>query len=274
MSESKTIMVVGRIVWTIGDLFKGQNKTDYNTKAPIIDQVTGQPKKEYGFGLAVSKTSAGALWAMMQEEAFTLFPNRVIPPGFAMKFKDGDGIDDKGLPFSAREGYAGCIVLACKTTLTIKYFKFEGGVHHAINEGIKCGDYVNVQLGIAAHGAKGQGKAGLYINPYAVQFLGYGKEIINAPSGEAIFGNTMPPLPPGASAMPTAPSVPQQMMYPGTQQQQAPVQPHYGVLPPQFQQQAPAMPQYQQQAPAMPQYQQQAPAMPQFPTMPKDTIPF
>lgn len=277
-STGRTIMVQGRILWTVGDLFKGRAKTDFNTKQPLIDPKTGQAKMEYGFGLAVPKSvlnqtgagQPGEIWAAIHEEAYSLYPSRQLPPSFAMKYKDGDGIDDKGVSFANREGYAGHLVFACTTSLPIKFFKFEGGTHFQINEGIKCGDYVNVQLSIKAHPAQGQGKPGLYLNPNAVQFLGFGKEIINAPSAESIFGNVAPPLPPGASATPFAqagfivPPVEQQPAAP--QYAPPPVAaapaPHYGVLPPAHQPTgAPVPPAY-----AQPPIQQQPMGMPPLPT--------
>lgn len=236
-NNGQTVMVQGRIVWTSGDLFKGRPKLDMTTKLQKMNKL-GQPIQEYGFGLSIPKTAfsqpGGAmdLWNAIHAEAFTLFPNRQIPPSFAMKFKDGDLIDDKGVPFAQREGYAGSLVFACTTTLPIKFFKFENGQNIMIDQGIKCGDYVNVQLQIKAHPAFGTGKAGLYVNPNAVQFLGYGKEIINTPSGDQIFGVAQPGLPAGASAMPIA--QPGMLMPTSAPPAQSPpqAQAHYGVLPP------------------------------------------
>lgn len=54
--SGKQVMVQGRIVWVCGDLFKGRPKTDFNTRQPILDPITGTPKMEYGFGLAVNKS--------------------------------------------------------------------------------------------------------------------------------------------------------------------------------------------------------------------------
>lgn len=257
----RSVMVQGRIVWTSGDLFKGKQKIDQNTKQPRRS-ASGEPMMEYGFGLAVMKSSLaqtgpgqpGEIWAAIHAEAMTMYPNGQIPPSFAMKYKDGDGIDDKGAPFNQREGYAGHLVFACTTSLRIKYVKWENGGNIQIAEGIKCGDYVNVQLQIKAHPAHGQGKAGLYLNPNAVQFLGYGKEIVNTPSGDAIFGVGAPPQYQGASPIPLAPTagplVPQPMAQPfapppmshppvapqPSYQPQPPApmapQPHYGVVPP------------------------------------------
>ncbi len=261
-STGRAVMVQGRIVWTAGDLFKGRQKTDQNTKQPRFN-AAGEPLMEYGFGLAVPKSvlgqagpgQPGEIWAAIHEEAFTLYPTRQLPPNFAMKYKDGDGVDDKGVSFAQREGYAGHLVFACTTSLPIKFFRFENGQNILINEGIKCGDYVNVQLQIKAHPANPPGKAGLYLNPNAVQFLGYGSAIINAPSGDQVFGNQAPQMPQGASATPIAPPgmlVPTGAPQPGygapampqapynQPPQQAPPA-HWGVLPQHFQPQgAPA----------------------------------
>jgi hypothetical protein len=252
-------------VWSSGDLFKGRIKTIFGTQTPQLN-AQGETKMEYGLGLAVPKTvltqagagQPGEIWSAIHEEAYTLFPSKQIPPSFAMKYKDGDGIDDQGRSFAEREGYAGCLVFACTTSLPIKFFKWENGANVLINEGIKVGDYVNVQLNVKAHAAVGAGKAGLYLNPVAVQFLGYGKEIVNAPSGNAIFGAAAPAVPLGASATPLAPQ-PGQMLVPPV----APT-PNYGVVPPQFQ---PVTPTQLNATAAM--TQQTPVAMPQFPGVPR-----
>lgn len=249
-------MAQGRIVWVSGNLFKGRPKLDFNTKAPKMDR-QGNPMTEYGFGLAIPKSilndaapgRPGHIWTVLHEEAFKLFPSRQIPPAFAMKFKDGDGIDDKGIPFSQRAGYKDHIVLACTTSIQPKFYRFENGQNIPITEGIKCGDYVDVQLNVKAHPAIGQGKAGLYVNPFAVRFLGYGEEIINMPSGDDIFGTAAPVIPQGASAMPMAPqgfiapqqAAPQVMGQPmqGFAAPQQQYQPNHNVLPQNFQQPAP-----------------------------------
>lgn len=277
-NTGRTVMVQGRIVWSSGpSLFQGKQKVDQNTKQPRVN-AQGQPMIEYGFGLAVPKQSCQDIWNALHEEAFTLFPQRQLPPGFAMKFKDGDGIDHNGVSFQQREGYAQHIVLTCTTTLPIKWFKHEATGNIQVNEGIKCGDYVNVQLTIKAHGANGQAKPGLYLNPMAVQFLGYGKEIINTPSGDQIFGTQAPPqmgsptpIAPAGMIMPmpggpAAPPVQQQV----AQQQ---ITPNFNVIPPAHQppaggvvQPPPMWQQPPQQAmpPAQQQFQQPA-GMPPLP---------
>ena len=243
-SEGKVVLAQGRIVWVAGDLFKGKAQTIFGTQTPKMNQ-QGDQQIQYGFGLAIPKSElgkpdAGAIWAAMHEEARVLFPSGQIPPTFAMKYKDGDGIDDQGKPFSQREGYAGCLVFALTTNLVIRYFRHEGGQNIQVSDGIKCGDYVNVQVMVKSHPAIGQGKAGLYLNPMAVQLVAPGKEIINAPTGDQIFGappsapivGYVPPeqpIMPAIAAPPPAPGMPA----PGVTVT-APA-PHFGVLPPQHQ---------------------------------------
>lgn len=263
-SSGRTVMVDGRIVWTVGrTVFEGKPKTDMQTRQPVMDKTTGQQVIEYGFGLAIPKSSLGqpapytggpGIWQELHAEAMTMFPNGQIPPSFAMKFKDGDtAVDNQGRSYSTRPGHAGHIVLACTTRIPIKFFKNDGSGNQLVNEGIKCGDYVRVQVQIKAHPAQGLGKAGLYVNPNAVQFMAWGEEIINIPSGDDIFGNAPPPIPPGGSATPIAPAgafpgMPAPTAAPAAFQPppmppayQQPVQPpqapapHYGVVPPAFQ---------------------------------------
>lgn len=252
-SAGRTCMVQGRIIWTSGDLFTGKPKLDFNTKQPKIN-AAGEQMMEYGFGLAVPKSvldqtaegQPGEIWAAVHQEALSLYPSGQLPPGFAMKFKDGDGVDHNGKSFAERAGYAGHIIFTCTTSIAIKYFKFENNANIMINEGIKCGDYVNVQLQIKAHGAVGQGKPGLYLNPNAVQFLGFGEAIINAPSGDQIFGASTPPV--MGSATPLAPQGQAQIVAAPVAAAPAPVavpaaiaapvaaaQPHHAVLPPTMQ---------------------------------------
>ncbi len=264
-NQGRNTLVIGRLVWTVGSLFEGKTKTIFGTQTPALNK-QGEQSKQFGFGLAVPKAVLGQMadgqpgefWRIMHEEAYTMFPNKQIPPSFAMKWKDGDGVDDKGIPFAQREGHAGHIILSCTTERPIMFFKWDAqaGKHERIGDGIKCGDYVQVSLNIKAHPAMGQGKAGLYLNPNAVQWAGYGKEIVNAPSGDQIFGNALPPLPPGASATPLVSSTPMPagMPMPGgtpapytppMPQAAAPVVPNYGVLPANHQPQGtPVMPTY------------------------------
>jgi hypothetical protein len=283
--NGRNIMVQGRIVWTVGDLFKGDLATQYGTKTPKLNK-QGQQYREYGFGLAVPKEvlgqmgpgQPGEIWAAIHEVAYTLYPSRQIPANFHMKYKDGDtGTNQDGTPVNTKEGYPGHVVFALKTSAAApKFFRWENGQNIQVNEGIKCGDYVQVQVNIKAHAGT---NAGLYLNPMAVRFLVYGKEIINAPSGDTLFGTAAPAMPAGASSTPIGPVgmiVPQGM--PAPQQQFAPppvtaqpAQPHFGVLPTPFQpaqQPVPgpiAAPQYAPPPVAAQPAQSQYPGMPPLP---------
>lgn len=272
-SNGNSLLIQGRIVWTSGNsLFEGKHRKNMNTNQLEYDD-KGQPVIEYGFGLAVPKIDPRTnqftaeyvkIYQAIHGEALTLYPSGQLPPNFALKYKDGDGVDHNGAPFNTREGYAGHIVLACTTRIPIKFFRFEGNQNILVNDGIKCGDYVNVQLNIKAHPAKGQSKPGVYLNPSAVQLIQPGKEIINMPSGDQMFGNAAPqyagevvapthaPMPNmGAGQNLQAPPAMPGQGFGGTPPagthyapQPAPA-PHYGVLPQTHQpapQAAPPMP--------------------------------
>jgi hypothetical protein len=262
MSTGQNVLISGRIVWKSGDLFKGAPQLDFNTKQPKLDK-TGKQVIQYGFGLAVSKQDPALnnFIGMMQTEARSVYQSGNVPPSFAYKYKDGDGIDDQGIPFSQREGYAGCIVFALTTQQPITWFKYDNGQNVLITEGVKCGDYVNVQVNMKANvPAVTTHKAGMFLNPNAVQLIGYGKEIVsNVINASSIFGNAAPVVPQGASAIPVAPQAgffaptpqPQAPQFQQPQMPPQPAQPHFGVLP-------------QVHQPQAPQFQQ--PQMPQAPT--------
>jgi hypothetical protein len=251
---NKSVMVQGRIVQVYGDLFAGGTAKIYGTQQDKLNKA-GQPYKEYGFSLAVPKTiladqaalaegQPGYFWTVMHEVASSFFADRRIPANFKMKWKDGDtGVTDTGIALNTKKGYPGHIVLSCKTSSSpMKFFKFipgpvaGSGDYMQISDGIKCGDYVQVQLGISGHTGT---NAGLYLNPYMVLLLGAGEEIINAPSASQVFGNAPPVM---ASTAPAAYQAPTVAHQPPVHQHQPPTappvqhQPHHGVLPAQFQQ--------------------------------------
>jgi hypothetical protein len=201
-ANGQNLLVQGRIVWVSGDLFEGKPKLDFTTKQPVMEKDGVTPAREYGFGLAIPKVDPATgqnteayvkAYQALHGEAMTLFPGGNLPPDFAIKYKDGDtAIDQSGKKYSEREGWAGHIVISCTTRIPPKFFVFQGGNNVVVNEGIKCGDYVNVQLNVKAHAAQGAGKAGLYVNPTAVQLIQPGQAIINSPSGDQIFGEAAP----------------------------------------------------------------------------------
>lgn len=246
------IVVQGRIVW--GGV-KQQVKKVYGTQTPAIDPKTGKEIIEWAFGLAIPKPSPQSnqheianfqtIWNAICSEGARLGFQQPGAPGFHWKFEDGDGRKADGSPFP--EHSRGCIVVACKTRIPLKLMAWENGKCVQVTEDqIKCGDYVQVALNIEAHGNP---NAGLYINPSFVARFAYGEAIINQVDPTVIFGNTPPPIPVGGSATPMgggfmqAPGFGTQpgsfggpgMAAPAGQQQQTPAQPHYGVLPGQFQ---------------------------------------
>jgi hypothetical protein len=225
MSQNSTgtsDLVTGRIVWTSGDLFKGEHTKDMFTKA-LKFRPDGKPVIQYGFGLAVPKSQAQSLYSKIMAEAAQIFPNG-LPPSFALKFKDGDSIDDKGIPFSNRTGYKDHLIFALTTQIAPKFYINENGAYMLVNQGFKCGDYVQVQVDIKAHGAIGQGKAGTYLNPMAVLFVKAGEAIVNTPSPDSIFG-----APPVTAGQPVNPFAGQPA--PVAQAPMAPPVPNYAVLP-------------------------------------------
>jgi hypothetical protein len=136
-SQGAAIVTKGRLVYISGgDIFKGAKKLDENTRQPIVGS-DGQPVIEYAFGLAVPKAEFGPVWQIMQQQALMIYPDGRMPPDFAWKYKDGDGVDHSGRPFSERTGYAGCVVLNLSTRIPPKFFRWENGQHIMISSGIK-----------------------------------------------------------------------------------------------------------------------------------------
>lgn len=206
------ITPVGRIVW--GNPLNSKPKmTNTRPPQPVIDPKTGQQVMQWSFGLAIPKDQCGAIFQAMQQEAMTIFPTGQTPQNFAWKFKDGDGIDDKGIPFANRDGYKGCIALSISTeAFAPRIVRLTGGSYQQMTEGVKCGDFVRVALNIKAHVGKTDVRGsvpGLYLNPTMIEFVGYGQEIISGPDASTLFGGAAVTLPAGASATPVAP--PQQM---------------------------------------------------------------
>jgi len=204
----------GRIVW--GNPLIAKPKTDDNKK-PVLDPQTGQPIMQYAFGFAIPKHEFGfvqgqqpfGLWAAMLAEATATF-GQGVPANFAWKIKDGDGLDDQGKPYNTREGYAGCYVLTVSTeSFRPRVVRLNGGAYQEMTDGIKTGDYGRVALTLKGHtgkqGTRGS-KPGLYVNPQMFEFLGYGEAIQNGPDAMTVFGGQVVALPPGASAVPLAPS--------------------------------------------------------------------
>lgn len=226
MSEQGTdVLIEGRIVW--GHPCKPQIKKQQdgpNKGQPVIKD--GQQVQQWAFGVAVPRATFEAnVWPFMSQEAMTGYPNGV-PGRFSWKYKDGDrDVDDKGVPYSKREGYAGCYVLTISTELQAPaVYRLENGVYVQLApDEIKTGDYVAVMVKFKVNVATGQNTPSLYVNPQAILRVGFGTEIVGqgAPDPQAAFGGRQFALPPGASATPLTPAGAPAM--PGTMAPAAPM---------------------------------------------------
>lgn len=220
----EVMLPVARVVW--GHPAKLEGKTDPDTKQPVMKKDgSGQQAQVCSFGLAIPKDAfAAQVWPYMDAEAKSVYPNGA-PQKFSWKYKDGDtATDSKGNPYNQMEGRAGCYILTISTeAFAPPVYKLENGVYRQLqaNE-IKCGDYVAVGVEIKANVPKSATHTpGLYINPKAVELVGYGSEIRSVGVDPmAMFGGQQRQLPPGASltpqATPGAPMMP--AMTPGAPQ--------------------------------------------------------
>ncbi len=214
MSDNGTEITtpVGRIVW--GHPTKSRQKIDQDTNQPLFKD--GVAVMEWSFGLAIPRAEFEQLvWPHMHAEAAKGYPNGT-PPKFSFKYTDGDrDIDPKGNPYSAKEGYAGHIVLAISTVFQAPgIFKLEAGVFRQMegNE-IKCGDYVRCGINFKVNvPTKPTHTPSLYVNPLAIEFVGYGTEIKSGyvADPKALFAQPAA-LPPGASATPIGGAAPAAM---------------------------------------------------------------
>ena len=237
----------GRVVW--GTPFERQAVIDDKTKVQAIDPKTGQPVWEYAFGLAIPKADFPPIWAAMTTEAAKVYNGQVpaydpnARDSFAYKFVDGDSMAPANIargipakPYSEREGYAGCFVLAIKSRLPNPppLFVWSGsGWGQADPNNLqggnkfKTGDFVQVGLNIDGHAGQ---SPGLYLNPNGIQFVGFGELIMRGPDANAMFGAGPAALPAGASAAPVAPGG--APMVPGGMPGNSPGMPGNGQTPP------------------------------------------
>lgn len=194
---------VGRIVW--GHPTKPRPATD-NRNQPKLGK-DGQQLMECSFGLAIPTDQFVAqVWPLMDAEMRKGYPQGA-PGNFSWKMTQDHEIDNQGKPYSAREGYAGHVVLAVSTTLEPPgAFKWNGSQWQQMqSDEIKCGDFVQVEINFKVNVPLDRTHTpSLYVNPRAIGFVGYGDPIVTGFQADpnAAFGNGPPPLPPGASATP------------------------------------------------------------------------
>ena len=227
--------IIGRLVQ--GDPHKAQPPSkDPRTKQTKIDARTGQPVAgQFFVAVAVPKNPADRIvvqgvptWedtkAALDAEAKSLWPQffgtpasglqigAELPAGctnpkFANKIIDGDGFDDKGQPYSAKEGYKGCWVVKIASQFAPKVYEWTAsGWQETVHTGriVKPGDYISVSGTSATNNSTES--PGMYMNLGAVSFEREGPEIKSAAAVDpnAAFGARGAPANPPAAAAPAA----------------------------------------------------------------------
>ena len=271
-TEGTQINALGRVVW--GHPLKGTQKKNMDTGQIILKD--GQPVIQHVFGLAVPKADfLATVWPAMQAEAAKGFPSGV-PQNFAWKIDDGDDATPRqgGKAFAEREGYPGhyVITIASNTGFPPALYRFNGTNYDQLNEDdLKTGDWVNAALNLVVNvPTQRTHTPSLYVNPQALEFVGYGTAIVSAGVNPmAAFGGQQRALPPGASATPVSGAPGAGVQMPGTMPQQPygapPAQPGYPAAP-QQPYGAPAQPAPGQMPPPYQQFVQPgAPAAPGYP---------
>lgn len=198
--------VPGRILW--GHPTKPQQKTDQRSKQPII-KADGSPAQQWVFGVGFPKQAFEQyIYPHLYNEALTGYPNGT-PPAFSWKYKDGDGIDSKGGRYADREGYAGHYVMTVSTEAfappVFRRDPVTGGWLQLQPEEIKPGDFIALEIDAKVNvPTNPQHTPGLYINPKAIEFVGYGTEIVQktAVDPNQAFGNMQYQAPAGMSTTP------------------------------------------------------------------------
>lgn len=204
-TPTRFLSPVGRIVY--GHPSKRVPKLDQQTRKPLLND-DGTPKMNVYFGLAIPKAVFNTeVWPFMAAEIVQGYPSGV-PSNFSYKYKDGDSNDRQGKPYSARTGYAGCMVLQISSDLPIppQVWKRQpnGSFTQMAENEIKTGDWVRVNLSLVVNVPENRTHTpGLYVNPDIIEFAGYGDAIYNGPDAATVFATPIAALPPGASATPT-----------------------------------------------------------------------
>lgn len=183
-----TLSPVGRIVQ--GHPLDAQTKdADGNPLVYKSGPNAGQPRVDYFFSLAVSKQNpdlARFVQAIKEKGAADFPGGEHNAPTFSWKMIDGDGVDNKGKPFSAREGFAGHVVFRFSGGYAPEVYTKGGGTQITAKDGIKCGDFVRVQCSFRGNGSTQ--RPGVYLNHNMVEVWGYGDEIRHRPDAATVFG--------------------------------------------------------------------------------------
>ena len=209
MSESVQLLTpVGRLVR--GSLYKAQT-TDAEGNPLIVKTGAnkGQPRVDYYFALAVPKGSEThwnqTAWGrLIWDVGQRAFPNgQAQRPDFAWKVTDGDSTvpNKRGKKPADGEGYKGHWVLGFSSGYAPKVFNRDGSQAITEVDAVKPGYFVQVAGTVGGNDSLTQ--PGIYLNHSMVAFAAYGPEIVYGPDAASVgFGAA--PLPPGASATPSA----------------------------------------------------------------------
>lgn len=205
----------GRMVW--GDLYTPRT-TDQNGQPLLIKNGPnkGQPRADFGFGVAIPKTPGVTHWANEVHAdpkigdwgaRIWAFMHGAWPqgqaqrPDFASKITDGDSaIPNKaGKKPCEKEGYPGHWVITFSGSKAPKIVTKDGSAVILEKDAVKCGYYVQVYGSVASN--KSDQSPGVYMNHSLVAMAGYGAEISSGPDAASVGFGSAPP-PPGASAVP------------------------------------------------------------------------
>lgn len=212
MTETITTPV-GRLVE--GSLYKG-NQFDAENKPLTFKsgKNAGQSRVDFYFALAIPKTGEShwnqTEWGQTIERVAKLaFPKgQWQRPDFSWKIIDGDStlMNKANKRPCDKEGFAGNWVLKFSRPFAPKIYNFDGSQLITEENFVNLGDFIQVNALVAGNNSDIQ--PGIYLNHNMVAFRAYGDRItLGVDAKAAGFGNA--PLPPGASAVPSATFTPQ-----------------------------------------------------------------
>jgi hypothetical protein len=195
-----------------------QAKIDYETDKPKLND-DGTPQKEVYFAGAIRKDDPqfGQFYADLYATACAEFPHlvhngQITHPKFAMKIKDGDGVDTNGKSLKDKPGHAGCWIVSFGTQFPPKCY--HQGRYDPMQQITNPEEVFYRGCYIRVHGMmRGNGVAanetkkvpGMFLSPSNVEFIAHGERIQTGLDAAAGFGAApVAALPPGASVTPLA----------------------------------------------------------------------
>ena len=140
----------------------------------------GTPRQNFFLAVAVKKSNKKIDFFMetienVARNAFPRIKNLSCPSyNFSWKIKDGDIPNSEG---EIKEGFEGCWIIRFSNCFCSEVVDLQTRQPIINQEGIKCGDYVQVVASIKGNGNKE--KPGLYLNQLSVGKVMDGEPIIN-----------------------------------------------------------------------------------------------